>query len=177
VQGWMMAQLAAPLAARGIRPAAWEEAARGGQGGIGHDALLFSWSGQGPGISAARAGYDVVMCPAQNVYFDMAHTGDPDDWGAQWAAFVSLEETVNWRVIPEGAEDVAHKIVGVEGAYWSEFTTEDRQMEPMIAPRILGLAAKAWEVAEVTDGLALRALSGPYGAFFDAIGWVRHRSP
>lgn len=177
VQGWMMAKLAAPLFAAGTRPAAWEEAAKGGQGGIGHDALLFSWTGQGPGIAAARAGHDVVMCPAQNVYFDMAHTGDPDDWGACWAAFVGLEDTVNWRVVPEGAEDVAHRIVGVQGTYWSEFTTDDRQIEPMLAPRILGLAAKAWEVGEVTDGPALRVLSGHYGALFDAIGWVRHRQP
>ncbi len=42
VQGWMMARIAAHLAARGVRSAAWEEAAKGAQGGIGNDAVLFS---------------------------------------------------------------------------------------------------------------------------------------
>ena len=82
VQEYCMDKLAAHLAAKGIRPAAWEEAARGQNGGIGHGTVLFSWTGQGPGVETAKRGYDVVMCPAQNVYLDMAHTNDPDDWGA-----------------------------------------------------------------------------------------------
>ena len=177
VQGWMMHRLAAGLTARGVRVAAWEEAARGrhaGGQGIGHDALLFTWTGQGPGVQAAREGHDVVMCPAQHVYLDMAHTADPADWGAGWAAFVDLEEVVNWHPVPPDAPDIAARVAGVQGCFWSEFTTDDWQMEAMLAPRILGVAAKAWEVGEETDGPALRALSVPYGALFDAIGWRHH---
>ncbi len=175
LQGWMMARLAADLAARGIRSAAWEEAARGAQGGIGHGALMFSWTGQGPGIAAARMGHDVVMCPAQHAYLDMAHTGDPGDWGAAWAAFVSLEDTVDWQVVPEGAADIAPRIAGVQGCFWSEFTTADRQMEAMLAPRILGIAAKAWGAEGAVDGAGLRALAGAYAPLFDRMGWERHR--
>lgn len=177
VQGWMMERLAGHLVARGIRPAAWEEAAKGMQGGIAHEALLFSWTGQGPGIAAARMGHDVVMCPAQKVYFDMAHTGDPGDWGAAWAAFVNLEETVNWSPVPKGAEDVAHRIVGVQGCFWAEFTTADAEIEPMLAPRILGLACKAWEPDGATGGARLRELAGALGPVFDRMGWTRHRTP
>ncbi len=174
LQGWMMAKLASHLVGQGIRIAAWEEAAKGTQGGIGHNALLFSWSGQGPGIAAARAGHDVVMCPAQNVYFDLAHTSDQQDWGAAWAGFVPLEQTVAWKPVPSGAEDVAHRIIGVQGCFWGEFTTEDAQMEPMLAPRILGLANKAWDSNDSLDGAGLRALCGHYVAVFDRIGWQRH---
>lgn len=177
VQGWMMERLAGHLVARGIQPAAWEEAAKGRQGGIGHEALMFSWTGQGPGIAAARMGHDVVMCPAQKVYFDMAHTGDAGDWGAAWAAFVDLEETVNWSPVPKGAEDVSHRIVGVQGCFWSEFTTVDAEIEPMIAPRILGLACKAWEPDGMTSGPRLRELAGALGPVFDTAGWTRHRTP
>ena len=94
VQGWMMRRLATGLAAAGIRSAAWEEAAKGVQGGIGTNAILFSWTGQGPGIAAARAGHDVVMCPAQHAYFDMAHSNDPQDWGAAWAGFTDLDQAL-----------------------------------------------------------------------------------
>ncbi len=174
VQGWMMARLAGFLERHGIRSAAWEEAAKGANGGLGHGALLFSWTGQGPGIEAARRGYDVVMCPAQNVYFDMAHTRDPDDWGATWAATVALEDVMNWRPVPTGAEDVADRIVGVEGCFWSEFTTRDAEMEPMLAPRILGLANKGWDRNDSVDGPGLRALAQSYAAVFDRMGWQRH---
>ena len=175
VQGWMMHRLAGHLAKNGIHAAAWEEAARGNNGGIGNNAILFSWTGQGPGVEAARAGYDVVMSPAQNIYLDMAHTKDPVDWGASWAAFVSLEDTLNWKPVPIGAEDIAHRIIGVEGCFWSEFTTSDTEMMPMLAPRILGMASKAWDINDSLTGPGLRALAGHYAALFDTIGWPRHK--
>lgn len=175
VQGWMMARLAADLAAKGIRPAAWEEAAKGSNGGIGSGALLFSWTGQGPGIDAARRGHDVVMCPAQNAYFDLAHTPDPADWGAIWAGTLSLEKTVDWDPIPKGAEDIAARVAGVQSCFWGEVVTEDWQMEALVAPRILGIATKAWEPKGATTGSALRALSEIYGPIFDSMGWQRNK--
>ena len=175
VQGWMMARLAGFLAARGVRPAAWEEAAKGSNGGIGHNALLFSWTGQGPGVAAARAGYDVVMCPAQQVYLDMAHSSDPADWGAGWAAFIPLEEVVNWDPVPPDAPDIAPRVIGIQGTFWSEFTTADRQVQAMLAPRILGVATKAWDRHDSVDGPKLRALAASYAGVFDRMGWDRNR--
>ena len=97
----MMARMGAHLAREGIRPAAWQEAQRGRNGGIGHGAILFSWLGQEPGIAAARAGYDVVMCPAHHAYLDMAHTGQRDDWGAFGVGNTVLEDTVGWNPVPD----------------------------------------------------------------------------
>ncbi len=143
LQGWTIAKLAAYAVSKGQRPAAWEEAAQGSNGGIGNNAILFSWTGQGPGVDAARAGYDVVMTPAQHVYLDMAHTDDPDDWGASWAAFVDLPDTIAWDPVPDST--VADNIIGVQGTFWSEFTTQDNQMWPMLMPRLLGVAMMAWQ--------------------------------
>ena len=171
VSAWVMRKAAGLAGAKNMRPAAWEEAARGAGGGICNDALLFIWQGQAAGVEAARAGYDVVMCPAQNVYFDMAHTSDPADWGASWAAIVALEETINWDPVPAGAQDIADKVVGVQGAFWGEFTQQDHQIEPMLAPRILGLATKAWSQQDALTGPDLKALAGHYRAVFDALGW------
>ncbi|MGR3636660.1 MAG: family 20 glycosylhydrolase, partial [Shimia sp.] len=143
LQGWMMQKLGAKTVENGQRPCAWEEAAKGANGGIANGAILFSWTGQGPGLEAARNGYDVVMSPAQHVYLDMAHTSDKDDWGANWAAFVSLTDTINWDPVPEA--DLADRIVGVQGTFWSEFTTQDDQLWPMLMPRMLGVSSKAWQ--------------------------------
>ena len=175
VQGWMMDRLAALLVQNGIRPAAWEEAAKGANGGIGNGALLFSWTGQGPGVDAARRGHDVVMCPAQNAYFDLAHSPDPGDWGATWAGTVSLEKTIDWDPVPKGAADITPRIAGVQGCFWGEVVTEDIQMEPLVAPRILGLATKAWEPQGTTTGPTLRALAALYAPVFSRMGW-RHNA-
>jgi hexosaminidase len=159
LQGWTIAKLAAHAVSKGQRPAAWEEAAQGSNGGIGNNAILFSWTGQGPGLDAARAGYDVVMTPAQHVYLDMAHSDDPNDWGASWAAFVDLPVTILWDPVPDSA--FAEHIIGVQGAFWSEFTTQDAQMWPMLMPRMLGVAMQAWQL-ERPDPERLEALSHYY---------------
>ncbi|WP_333869351.1 beta-N-acetylhexosaminidase [Cypionkella sp.] len=172
VQGWMMARLAAHLAAKGIRAAAWEEAAKGKNGGIGHGAILFSWTGQGAGLAAAHAGYDVVMCPAAHTYFDLAHSSDPEDWGATWAGILPLDKTLLWDPVPAESQDIAARILGVQGCFWGEFTTQDAQAEAMIAPRIFGLACKAWEPQATTSPARLRALIPFYAPIFDAMGWV-----
>ena len=156
LQGWTIAKLAKYTARKGCRPAAWEEAAQGSNGGIGNNAILFSWTGQGPGLDAARAGYDVVMTPAQHVYFDMAHSNDVDDWGASWAAFIGLEDTVAWDPVPDPS--LANRIIGVQGAFWSEFTTHDADLWPMLMPRMLGSAMMAWQV-EKPEAENLVALS------------------
>ncbi len=172
VQGWMMARLAADMAAKGIRAAAWEEAAYGANGGIGHGALLFSWTGQGAGVAAARAGYDVVMCPAPHTYFDLAHSADSDDWGARWAGILPLDNTVLWDPIPADSPDIAPRVLGVQGCFWGEFTTADALACAMIAPRILGLACKAWEAQGATTPAHLRALVPHYAPLFAAMGWA-----
>jgi hexosaminidase len=169
VQGWSLARLASRLKENGIRPAAWEEAARGKNGGIGNEAVLFSWTGQAAGISAARNGYDIVMCPAQHVYLDMAHTDRPDDWGAAWAAFISLEDTVNWTVIPDPS--IADRIIGVQGTFWSEFTTSDTEIQPMIAPRIFGIATKGWCHTDEVEPQRLKLASSRLCTLLSAMNW------
>ena len=171
VCAWVMRKAASLTGTKNMRPAAWEEAARGAGGGIGKDALLFIWQGQSAGIQAARAGYEVVMCPAQRTYFDMAHTSDPSDWGASWAAIIGLEDTIKWDPIPPEAQDISDNVIGIQGAFWGEFTQYDQQLEPMLAPRILGLATKAWSQQNSITGAELRSLAGHYRDLFKAIDW------
>lgn len=170
LQGWTINRLARRVAEHGKTPAAWEEAARG-QTGIENGAILFSWTGQGPGLDAARAGYKVVMTPAQHVYLDMAHTADPEDWGANWAAFVALEDTVAWDPVPGDEPALADNIIGVQGTFWSEFTMRDDQIEAMLMPRLLGVATMAWQDRGSADPALLPRLAASYQPILAAMGW------
>ena len=175
VMAFAMNKMGHHVSESGARACAWEEAGQGNSGGIKNNALLFSWTSQGPGLDAARDGYDVVMCPGQHAYLDMAHTGNPDDWGASWAAITSLKDTVNWDPVPASEPELAKNIIGVQGTFWSEFTTQDKQMEPMIAPRILGISSKAWSPVDAIDTQNIDELAHAYGILFDTIGWDWHR--
>ena len=173
LQGWMMDRVAGMVADLGVRPCAWEEAVKGKNGGIGNDAILFSWTEQGPGLEAARAGYKVVMCPAQNVYFDMAHSSDWSERGTRWAGTVSLENTVEWLPVPADEPELEANIIGVQGEFWSEFTIKDADMWPMVIPRILGLSESAWRaVDDGATGASIRRSQVDYQPMFKALGLV-----
>ncbi len=144
VQEWTMQRAAALLQKAGARVAAWEEAARGQHGGIGPDTLLFSWTGQGPGLDAARRGYSVVMCPAPHTYFDLAQTAHPSGRGINWAGTVGLRDALEWQPVPPEEPELEARIQGVQGQLWSETILDDRMVEALLAPRILALAEVAW---------------------------------
>ncbi len=172
VQGHLMHRLASHLRSAGITPCAWQEAADGCTGGIGNDAILFSWTGAGPGREAARKGHRVVMCPAQHTYFDMAHSAATDDWGANWAANYALDAAFDWNPIPADAPDIADNIIGVEGTFWSEFTSGAKDYEAMIAPRIFALATKAWSPDGATTLARLRDVITCYPPLMQALDWA-----
>jgi len=172
---WMMKKVAKIVKKAGGRSAAWEVAARGKKGGIGQGALIFSWSEKEPGLRAAREGYDVVMCPAKHVYFDMAHTSHPHEVGLSWAAFVSMKDALDWEPIPTNEPELEKKIVGMQGQLWSETIIKDRDMEKMIAPRILALSEGAWSTSFRKRKLnEFLGVSKYYLRIFEKINWESH---
>ncbi len=171
VEGFAMHKLAAEMRTEGIIPCAWEESGRGVNGGIGNDAILFLWQGLEQFQQLASQGYRCVLTPAQHTYFDMAHTDQTSDWGANWAATIRLADTINWEPLPAALDAYADNCLGVQGAFWSEFTTTDSEMEAMIAPRILGLACKAWCGRGAVTSAELLSMAQAYEAIFQKMQW------
>ncbi|NOR63396.1 MAG: family 20 glycosylhydrolase [Rhodobacteraceae bacterium] len=173
LQEWIIAKAARFAQSCGAQPCAWEEAIKGQDGGIGNGAILFSWTGQGPGLEAARNGYKVVMTPAQHLYFDHTHSTDFTESGARWAGFLPLEKTVAWHPVPPDEPELEANIIGVEGAFWSEFTHADAEMEPKLAPRILGLTEMAWrDKSNPANALSIQRMARVYEPIFARIGWA-----
>ncbi|KZK94335.1 MULTISPECIES: family 20 glycosylhydrolase [unclassified Pseudovibrio] len=172
VQGWMMDKLALYVRSLGVRPAAWEEAAKGANGGINNDAILFSWTQQGPGLEAARKGYSVVMTPAAHAYWDIAPSGNFNEIGLNWAGITSLADSVSWDPVPENEPELESKIIGAQGCLWSEVVLRDANMETMMAPRILGISEIGWATrANKPDADEITQKAACYSKLFSAIGW------
>ena len=144
ILGWTMAKAGNITCNHAHRPAAWEESIRGQNGGIGHDALIFCWTGVEAGVKAAKRGHDVVLCPAQICYFDMAHTAKIDDWGASWANPISVSDILNWDPLANICPKLQDKILGIQGTFWAEFTTRDEDATKMLFPRLTAMASVAW---------------------------------
>jgi hexosaminidase len=108
----------------------------------------------------ANAGYDTVLAPVTNLYFDMAHSRDPDEPGVHWAAYTELDNVYDF--IPfdylknssidaatarakDGLTDYGQRhIAGLEGTLFTETVRDTERMDYLIMPRLLGLAERAW---------------------------------
>ncbi len=108
----------------------------------------------------ANAGYDTILAPATNLYFDMAHNKNPDEPGVNWAAYTDLDAVFDFvpldfvRKSPTDATPKPHRegltdygkthVLGLEGTLFSETVRSAATLDYLLMPRLLGLAHRAW---------------------------------
>lgn len=128
----------------------------------GRGFLLYAWNNL-PGSEdlayrLANSGYPVVLAPATNLYFDMAHSRDALEPGHNWAAYTDLYDVFGFdpfdilrdsrapslqTLTPRGRSNIA----GLEGTLFSETITSAERLGYMMAPRFIALAERAWAPA------------------------------
>src|SRR6266566_63983 len=134
------------FAARGWRAYVWNNVPGGGAEDLAY--------------RLANGGYDVVLSPVSNLYFDLAWNENPEETGLDWGGYVDLRKPFdfipfdyyrNVRVDPSvfvGKDRLtdygrAH-VVGIQGNLWSETLGGDGRLEYMMLPKLFGLAERAW---------------------------------
>ena len=172
------------LAARSIQPACWEDcllletAKDSGAAEKRRTAKqpvptayvwnnVWGWDREDAAYRLANAGFDVVLCNATNLYFDLACEKDPLERGYYWAGFVGMRAPFDFvpldvfknanqtsmgaplkyetfadreRLTPAGASH----ILGIQGELWSENLRDSQSLEYMAFPRMIALAERAW---------------------------------
>lgn len=139
----------------------------------------------------ANAGYRVVLAPATNLYFDMAHNKNPDEPGVNWAAYVDLDTVYDFVPLDyirkaaadptrtpgkDGLTDYGQRnIRGIEGTLFSEAMRDPARIDYLLMPRMLGLAERAWAPdpawAQEADGVKAAQLhAAAWSSFVNQIG-------
>ncbi len=173
------------LKAQGLVPSGWEEIAvrktqRDGRRAVivnpgfaerGWRAYVWNnvagWGAEDLAYRLANGGYDVVLSPVTNYYFDLAWNQNPDEIGLDWGGYIDVQRPFqfipfdyyrNTRVDARGnpldpavfvGKDRltdygrAH-IVGIQGNLWSETLGGEGRLDYMLAPKLFGLAERAW---------------------------------
>jgi N-acetyl-beta-hexosaminidase len=109
---------------------------------------------------AAEEGYNVVMTPYPNTYFDYRQGEALDYWDGPYKVkhaepvavldpdhekWIELEKAYKWDPIPEGlATDKQQHILGAQGQLWTEYMHNGNHVEYMALPRMTALAEVAW---------------------------------
>jgi len=125
------------------------------------------WGAEDLAYRLANGGFDVVLCPASNLYFDFAWNRNPEEPGLDWGGFVDLRKPFqfipfdyyrNVRLDHRGhpldpgvfvGKDrltdygQAH-VVGLQGNLWSETLGAEGRLEFQLLPKLLALAERAW---------------------------------
>jgi hexosaminidase len=170
---------------KGLTLSGWEEIAvrktrRDGRGtnipnpdfaGRGWRAYVWNnvpgWGAEDLAYRLANGGYEVVLSPVTNYYFDLAWNQNPEETGLDWGGYIDLGKPFefipfdyyrNARVDARGnplnpaafvGKDRltdygrAH-IVGIQGNLWSETIGGDGRLDYMLVPKLFGLAERAW---------------------------------
>jgi len=126
------------------------------------------WGQQDLGYKVANTGYNIVLCPVTNTYFDLAYSNDPREPGLYWAGFVNEKDA--FAMLPENLfystrhDDMGNSfdmendfknmvrlneigktnILGVQGQLWGETIKGAKMLEFYYMPKLLGLAYRAW---------------------------------
>jgi hexosaminidase len=171
------------LASKGLTMAGWEELAKGTQdpdhprivsknpGFISEEIQLDAWwsifENQDAGYELANAGYQVVLCPVDYFYLDLAYNKSFTEPGDAWVGYLDLQKVFsfipynyykNTRSDMDGmplsenhfsaraalTDSGKARIRGIKAALWEENISSPELLEYMLLPRLLAIAENAW---------------------------------
>ncbi len=140
LQSYFIKRIEKFLISKNRRLIGWDEIL---EGGLAPEATVMSWRGMEGGISAAKAGHDVVMSPTDYCYFDYYQTrnGEPKAIGD----YLPIEKVYAFEPVPDNLEqDKSPFILGTQGNVWTEYMPTSERVEYMALPRMCALAEVAW---------------------------------
>ncbi|HEU4376803.1 MAG TPA: beta-N-acetylhexosaminidase [Telluria sp.] len=179
VEGHFDRRVAEIIRGVGRRPMAWDEAY---SAGVDRSAVIQWWRKAHPEARdlAVKAGYDVVLSPVDQVYFDYPQgLGEP---GAPWEGNdngpTSLAKVLAWEPMPAdySPADRAH-VRGVEACLWTEYIRTESFLQFMLYPRMMAFAEVAWSPAARRDQEKFEARLRPQIEVLDAAGINSRHGP
>ena len=146
VQAYFGRKVVSIIEGLGKRPMAWDEQV---EAQAPKSVVIQWWRRDRPDVleTAAKKGYDLVISPADQLYFDY-HQGEGEP-GAPWEGNKggpqSITKILAWEPVPEGfTPGQAAHVLGIEACVWTEFIATERYLQFMTFPRLLALAEVAW---------------------------------
>jgi len=147
------------LASKGCITGGWEEAAHG-------DVIdkskgyLCSWRNVEVAAELADRGYEIVVCPGQVYYLDMALRPDWDEPGASWAGTSDAEKIYTFDPVGGWKETEKQRLRGVQACIWSEPMTDRAVFDRLVFPRLSALAETGWTKPASKSWERFKALAG-----------------
>jgi hexosaminidase len=148
LHSWFIRRMDTFLASHGRQLVGWDEIL---QGGLAPGAVVMSWRGEAGGITAARAGHDVVMAPTSHTYFDY-YQGPAETEPKAIGGHIPLEKVYQYEPIPAAlnAAQAGH-VLGGQAQLWGEYIDNQKHRLYMTYPRATALSEVLWSPRQDRD--------------------------
>lgn len=153
LQGYVMNRVGEYVTAAGKRPIGWDEVFHTG---VGKEWIIMIWRQSDRGLNAVKAGYDVILTPHTNLYFDFDYNR------------TSTEKVYSFEPIPDGLsfEEEKHYL-GIQGSFWNHIDRTLAKTDFQLYPRLLALSERSWSEKSVTDYDNFRKRLAAHRFWFD----------
>lgn len=145
LQNYVTSRIQKYLAGKGRKIIGWDEIL---EGELSPGATVMSWRGSKGGIKAAGMGFNVIMTPNSNCYFDYAQSPELDKEPAgitkKPERAITLEKVYSMEPSEGMGDEAAKHILGVQANIWTEYISEDSHLEYMLLPRMIALSEVQW---------------------------------
>ena len=105
------------------------------------------WANEGNEPQNVKKGNPIVMSPSSFAYMDMQYDS-LSKFGLHWAGYINVRKAYDWdpkSVVPSLPLD---DIIGLETPLWSETISDNKEMDYLLFPRLIGYAEIAWTRSE-----------------------------
>ncbi|HDR89368.1 MAG TPA: beta-N-acetylhexosaminidase [Bacteroidetes bacterium] len=167
LQNYFFRRIVRILEERGLRTGGWEEVAltrwedetyRVNEEFNRGNVVPYIWNNlrgsEDLGYRMANRGYPVVLCPATNIYFDLAYDSHPKEPGLYWAGYNNERdawELAPFHMIPENnpapEKLETHgrlNILGLQAELWHETIRGGEMMEYYLLPKLIAFSERSW---------------------------------
>ncbi|MBM3311878.1 MAG: beta-N-acetylhexosaminidase, partial [Candidatus Aminicenantes bacterium] len=173
LQSYFVKRVEKLLNAKGRTLLGWDEIL---EGGLAPKAMVMSWRGVEGGVSAARAGHDVVMTPTSHCYFDY-YQGETSAEPPAIGGFLPLGRVYAFEPVPAelSAEEAKH-VLGLQANLWTEYVPGPGHARYMLYPRLAAMAEAGWSEPDRKDWDGFRTRLGRQLERYEAAGMNYARS-
>jgi len=141
LQSYFVHRIERFLNSKGRKIIGWDEIL---DGGLDPAATVMSWRGTQGGITAAKAGSDVIMTPGAFCYFDHFQS-NPETEPLSIGGFLPLQMVYGFEPVPtELSAAEAKHILGAQANVWTEYMPTSENVEYMVYPRLSAMAEVLW---------------------------------
>lgn len=105
---------------------------------INSSVVLQNWKDSNE--AARKKGMKMIISIAKKAYLDMKYN-ENTPYGLDWAGYIPIDTAYKWDPTEYAPKDL---VLGIEAPLWTETISNQKEMDYMIYPRLLGYAEIGW---------------------------------